>query len=112
MDEVDKVDKVDKGAKEFYEDTLQSFEKVVLENAIDAVEHLVDEGKDETVIAMAAALSVTNSMEQTAESFSDDEVAEATRNLMVVLIAKLIKEKLRKKKRLARVENLKKERND
>lgn len=106
------MDEMDKEAKEFYEDTLQSFEKVVLENAIDTVESLVDEGRDETAVAMVTALSVTKVVEQTKETFSDDEVAEAIRNLTVVLIAKLIKEKLRKKKRLARVENLKKERND
>lgn len=106
------MDEMDKEAKEFYEDTLQSFEKVVLESAIDAVEHLVEEDRDETAVAMVAALSVTKVMEQTAENSSDDEIAQAIRNLTVVLIAKLIKEKLHKKKRLARVENLKKERND
>lgn len=47
------MDEMDKEAKEFYEDTLQSFEEVVLGSVIDSVKHLIDEGKDETVIAMA-----------------------------------------------------------
>ena len=110
------MNEIDKEAKEFYEDTLQSFEKVILESVIESVESQVDEGEDETAIAMVAALSITDVMgrmiEKAATTSSGDELAQATKNLMVVLIAKLIKEKLRKKKRLDRVENLKKERND
>lgn len=106
------MDEMDKEAREFYEDTLQSFEEVVLGSVIDSVKHLIDEGKDETVVAMAGALSVAKVVEQMKATSSGDEVAQAIRNLTVVLIAKLIKEKLHKKKRLARVENLKKKRND
>lgn len=103
------MDEVEKEAKEFYEQTLRAFEKVVLEKTIEHVEKQTDEGEDETAVAISAALAIIDVMERLGAKAGRDE---AVKDLVVVLVAKQIKEKLHKKKRLDRVENLKKERND